>query len=82
MFGHEGRYCAAGAVAPVIYLIAWDRCTGFAAGWCGAFFGMIGGVITWMVSGSTSPTFCAQQAAVVCETSLRAPCARKLEAST
>ena len=67
---------AAGAVAPVIYLISWDRCTGFAAGWCGAFLGMIGGIITWMVSGSKRPTFCAEQAAVVCMTSLRAPCNR------
>ena len=33
-----------------MYAIAWDRCTGFAAGWCGAIFGMIGGIVTWLVS--------------------------------
>ena len=43
----------AGAVGPVVYAIAWDRCTGFAAGWCGAFFGMVGGVTSWLVRQQT-----------------------------
>ncbi|KAK9840695.1 hypothetical protein WJX84_007535, partial [Apatococcus fuscideae] len=44
----NGIICA-GAVGPVIYLLSLERCTGFAAGWCGAALGCACGVITWLV---------------------------------
>lgn len=30
-------------------MCSWDRCTGFAAGWCGAVLGCVLGVFTWLI---------------------------------